>query len=541
MTNTEHSSLFKKVLSEIPHFITIHKTWAAFLLVVTVGVFTLGTFSQSPAPSDSYTVTKNGLTQSVSVSGSVEASKEADLSFQTGGQVAYVGVKVGSKVAAGMVLATLQAGDAQAQVLDAEALLANRRATLEQLQEGSRKEEIAVKEQSVDNAKSLLAQAYSALPDVIKNTDSVTSDTIKNKFSSLFVYNGAQYVLAFSSCDQQLQGALEQKRTKLENVLADFQKKSGVVSIISSHETLDVAFALAYDAANLSNEVIGGISQVLLSSCSISNTSLDGYRANLSLAKTSMSSLFSDLAAKRSALVTAKNTYTQASRDLELSRAGTNPYTLMAQTALVSQGEAQLARAKANLQKTVIRAPFKGVISEVNLSEGETTSANSPAIGMIAEDGFEIEAKVPEIDIVKVKVGARVNVALDAYGDSVIFPAEVTRINPTASTEGTVPVYKVIVTFVGNDERIKQGMTANVKIITAEKSTIYAVPARFVTVLSGNSGQVIVTNGGRDEARDVTLGLRGEGGLIEVTEGLFEGDVLLPPKTTVREAQKLNN
>lgn len=541
MTNIEHPSLFKKILTEGSHFLVIHKTWAAALLVATISILALGAFSQSPKTTDSYTVAQNSLLQSVSVSGSVEASKEADLSFQTSGQVAYVGIKVGSKVAQGEVLATLQAGEAQASVLEAEALLSNRRATLEQLEEGSRKEELAIKEQTVENTRGSLTQAYGALPDVIKNTDSVTSDTIKNKFSGLFVFNGAQYILSFSSCDQQLQGLLEKKRTALEDVLADFQKKSSTVSPISSEETLDVALAAAYDTANLSNEVVNAVSQLLLSSCSISNTSLDGYRTNLSLVKASMNSLFTELASKRSALLVAKNAYTQATRDLELSKAGTNPYALKAQVALVSQGEAQLAQAKANLQKTIIRAPFRGVISDVNLSEGETTSMNSPVISMIAEDGFEIEAKVPEIDIVKIKVGARVDVTLDAYGSSVIFPATVTRINPTATTEGTVPVYKVIVTFAGKDERIKQGMTANVKIITAEKNSIYAVPARFVTVLSGNSGQVVITNNGREELRDVTLGLRGEGGLIEVIEGLFEGDVLLPPKTTVREAQKLNN
>jgi HlyD family secretion protein len=439
------------------------------------------------------------------------------------------------------VVATLQAGDAQASVLEAEALLANRKATLGQLEQGSRKEELAIKEQSVESAENLLAQAYSGLPDVIKNTDAVTSDAIKNKFSSFFLYNGSQYVLSFSSCDQQLQGVLEKKRTELENTLADFQKKSGTVSVISSQETLDIAFASAYAAASLSNEVINAASQLLLSSCSVANSSLDVYRANLTSVKTSMSSLFTELASKRSALVTAKNTYTQASRDLELAKAGTNPYTLKAQVALVSQGEAQLAQARANVQKTIIRAPFSGVISEVNISEGETASMNNPVISMIAEDGYEIEAKVPEIDIVKIKVGARVDVTLDAYGNGEVFPATITRINPTATTEGTVPVYKVIVTFTGKDERIKQGMTANIKIITAEKNSIYAVPARFVTIISGNGGQVVIVTNGKEVLRDVTLGLRGEAGLIEVTEGIFEGDMLVPPKTTVRAAQKLSN
>lgn len=541
MTTEEHVSPFTKVLHNSSRFFIIHKTYAAALLIITLAIVGLGFFSKTETGADAFTVTAGSIKQSVSVSGSVEASKDAKLSFQSSGQVAYVGVKVGDKVTQGKILATLQAGDVQASLLEAEALLANRQATLDQLLEGSRKEELAIKEQTVSNAKNSLAQAYSGLPDVIKNTDAVTSDTIKNKFSNLFTFNGAQFVLSFSSCDQRLQGALELKRTELENVLADFQKKSGVVSVISSEETLDTALSAAYLAANLTNEVVNSISQLLLSTCSITNPALDTYRTNLTVVKASMSSLFTELAAKRSALITAKNAYTQATRDLELSQAGTNPYTIKAQTALVSQTVAQVAQARANLQKTIIHAPFKGTISDLKLTEGEVATLNSPVISMIAEEGYEIEAKIPEIDIVKVKAGAKVNVTLDAYGKTAIFPATVTRVNPTATTEGTVPVYKAIVTFVGKDDRIKQGMTANVTIITAEKEKIYAVPSRFVTVLDGKVGQVVVIANGKEEVRDVALGIRGDDGLLEVESGIFEGDVLVPPATKVREAQKQNN
>ncbi len=541
MTTEEHTSPFKKALHHASHFLVVNKTYAALLLVITLVLVGFGFYSKTETGVDIFTVTPGSITQSVSVSGSVEASKDAKLSFQSSGQVAYVGVKVGDKVPQGKVLATLQAGDAQASLLEAEAQLANRQATLDQLQQGSRPEELAIKEQAVNNAKNSLTQAYSALPDVIRNTDSVTSDTIKNKFSSLFVYNGSQFVLSFASCDQRMQGLLENKRTELENTLADFQKKSDVVSIISSEETLDTALTAAYATAALTNEVVSAVSQLLLASCSLSNTSLDTYRTSLSSVKTSMNTLFTDLSTKRSALITAKNTYTQAVKDLELSKAGTNPYTLKAQTALVSQAEAQVIQAKTNLQKTVIYAPFRGTISDSTLTEGETATMNTPVISMIAEEGFEIEAKIPEIDIIKVKAGAKVNVTLDAYGNSVIFPATVTRVNPTATTEGTVPVYKAVITFIGKDERIKQGMTANVTIITAEKQKVYAIPSRFVTVLNAKEGQVVVVTSGKQTVRDVTLGVRGDGGLVEVVSGIFEGDVLVPPATTVRGAQKQNN
>ncbi|MEN9880890.1 MAG: hypothetical protein RLZZ308_73 [Candidatus Parcubacteria bacterium] len=534
-------SFLYKNYSSLHRFLATHRTYTAILFLVAVGILGLGLFSSPSENDDSYTVGYGAIKQSVAVSGSVQASKDATLSFQTGGQVAYIGARVGDRVTQGKVLSTLQAGNVQASLLEAEAVLANRQATLLQLENGARKEELAIKEQAVANAGESLTQAYYGLPDAIKNVDAVTADTVKNKFSSLFTFNGVQYTLSFSSCDQRLQNEVEVKRTKLEESLASFQKKSTTVSAISSNEALDEAFSMAYQSAVLTNELVNGISGLLLAPCSTTNASLDGYRTTLSSVKTSMTSLFSDLTAKRAVLVGAKNTLNQANRDLSLAKAGTDPYTLKAQSALVSQAEAQVAQARANLSKTIIVAPFTGVISEVDMSIGETVTTGHTVIQMMATEGYEIEAKVPEVDIIKVKVGASVDVTLDAYGTSVIFPATVTRINPSATTEGTVPVYKVIVTFSGTDERIKQGMTANVTILTESKSSVITIPARFVHVMDATHGQVVVVTKTAQEVKNVTLGIRGDAGLIEVTEGLVEGDVVVSQETVTRGAQKQTN
>lgn len=531
-------SFISKNTNDAYRYCVNHKTYTSILFLMTVGIFVLGLFSEKENAADSFVVKPTSLSQVVAVSGNVQSSKDATLSFQTSGQVSFVGVKVGDTVTQGQVLATLEAGNAQAALLEAESLLANRQATLLQLQEGSRKEEVLVKEQIAENAKNNLSLAYASLSDVIKNTDSVTTDIVKSKFASLFTFNGTSFNLSFASCDQRLQASIETKRTTLEDELASFQKKSSAVSLVSSEETLDSAFSSAYSSANLTYEIVNEISQLLLSTCSVSNTSLDSYRTTLSTVKTNMNTLFADITAKRNTLTSAKNSYAQALRDLELLKAGTNPYVLKAQMATVAQAEAQVLQAKVNLQKTVIRAPFNGVISEVKPTQGESFSANTGAISMLAEDGYEIEARIPEIDIVKVKTGAKVNVTLDAYGDGVIFPALVSRINPKATTEGTVPIYKAMITFVGKDSRIKQGMTANVAIVTEEKSNVIAVPARFVTIVQGDEGTVTRVSGKKEETVKVVLGVRGEKGLIEIREGVLVGDVLLPPKTTVRGAQK---
>lgn len=532
-------NILSKGYSAIIRFFVHHKTYTAFLFVMIIAIVFFALFSTPKTQNETYTVDFSPIKQYVKVSGAVASSKDANLSFQAVGAVAYVGVKTGDRVEQGKVLATLSGGDAQAALLQAEATLSNAQAVLEQLQQGPRKEEIAIKEQTLENAKNSLDQAYSALPDSIQNVDAVTADVIKNKFSSFFSLANGRYQLSFSSCDQRLQGIIEEKRTALENTLAAFQTKSSVITSLSSTQNVDATFEQAYNAAVATNDLVNSMSNLLLSSCSVSNASLDGFRTTLSLVKTTMTTLFSDISVKRSALITAKNAFNQATRDLELTKAGTDPYKIKAQAAVVSQAEAQVASAKSGVAKTVIVAPFTGVVSNVDISLGETVSLGKTVISMLAVDSFEVEAKVPEVDIVKVKIGAPVDITLDAYGKDIIFPALVTRINPTATTEGTVPVYKVIVTFVGKDERIRQGMTANVQIVTETKSKVIAVPARFIQVSTVEKGKAIVMKeGGMTTTKDVTLGIRGADGLIEVTGGLLVGDVLVAPSTVSRQAQK---
>lgn len=514
--------------SVVSRFLARHTTYIALLFVIASVIVFFTLFSQPKTEEVTYMVTSGPLKQYVKVSGQVKATTDANLSFQTNGAVAYVGVKTGDKVTQGKVLVTLSALDAQATVLQAQASLASAQAILNQLKQGARPEEIAYKEQVLENTKSTLGESYGALPDVIQNVDATTADIVKNKFSSLFTNSNGKYLLSFSSCDQRLQRDIEVKRADLENTLADFQTKSSVITAISSQNAIDTTFEQGYQAALLTNDLVSSVSELLLLSCSLSNANLDGYRLTLSSVKSSMTALFSDITIKRSTLNAAKNAFKQASRDLELTQAGTDPYKTQAQRASVKQAEVQVTQAKSNLNKTILTAPFGGVISSVNVSVGETVSLGKVAISMLSVDGLEIEAKVPEIDIVKIKVGALVEVTLDVYGAATIFPATITRINPTATTEGTVPVYKVIVTFTGKDDRIKQGMSASIDIITEDKTNVLTLPVRYVRVITKTEGEVMVLEGVTPVKKSVTLGLRGSQSEFEIISGLFEGDKILP-------------
>jgi RND family efflux transporter MFP subunit len=531
------ASFFKKLIS----FVVRKSVTIAVVVVSAAAVVSYGLFSTQKPVDEVATVSIGELKQSVVVTGGVRASRDANLSFQALGSVEYVGAVVGQVVKQGNTLASLTDGDARANLMQAKAQLASAEALLEQLIQGGRKEEIAVKQQVVDNAKNSLDQTYVALPDTIRNVDSTTADVVKNKLGSLFVSSGDHFNLSFSSCDQNLQSSIESSRTKIESILTEYQKKSAQVSALSENEYIDTVFEQAYTATVATNNLVTLVSNLLLSSCGTQNLTLDAVRSTLSTVKVTMNTLFADISAKRSALNTSKNALSQASRDLELTKAGTDPYKIKAQAAAVTQAEAQVAQAESGLRKLSIIAPFTGTVSDVSISVGETVTSGKTVISIFATDSFEIEAKVPEVDIVKVKTGADVEVTLDAYGKAEIFPATVTRINPTATIEGSVPMYKVIITFTTKDARIKSGMTANVNIVTENKVQATTLPARFIEVKDDSHGSVTLRTSSGDVKRDVILGVRGQGGLIEIISGVASGDVVVAPVIGTRSAQKQTN
>jgi HlyD family secretion protein len=460
------------------------------------------------------------------------------LSFEKTGTVASVNVDVGTKVYSGTVLATLSSEDLYASLLQAKAQLANQQAILEQLEVGPRPEELAVKMQAVENAKSTLEVTYSGIPDSIRDADSKTSDAIKSKLSTLFTLDGSGYKLSISGCNQQFSGLIEAKRGLFEKTLSSFQVSTASISSLSDKVTLDTGLDNAYITTREATALLDDLSSLLSSNCLAGNSSVDTYRTIVSTARTTVGTVFTDISTKRAALNTAKNTLSSATRDLDLLKAGTDKAKIRAQAALVAQAEAQVASAQAAMSKSALVAPFNGIITKVDITKGETASAGKSAITLISSSAFQVEAKIPEVDISKISVGNSVKVTLDAYGDGVPFDAVVSRVDPSATMEGNVPVYRAIVSFKEIDSRIKSGMTANVSIVTSSKEKTLSLPIRFVTVETDGSGLVQVVSGKEKKTVRVTLGIRGDDGTIEIVSGLLPTDKVVAIQPGVRAAQK---
>jgi HlyD family secretion protein len=152
---------------------------------------------------------------------------------------------------------------------------------------------------------------------------------------------------------------------------------------------------------------------------------------------------------------------------------------LQSARAQVDQKTAALAQAQANLDYTTIRAPVDGVVVSRAVDVGQTVAASlqAPTLFTIAQDltKMQVETSVDEADIGRIKVEDRATYTVDAFSGQT-FTGIVTQIRKAAQIVQNVVTYTVIISVDNPGSRLLPGMTANVKLVYAEKPSVLKVP-----------------------------------------------------------------
>ncbi len=194
-----------------------------------------------------------------------------------------------------------------------------------------------------------------------------------------------------------------------------------------------------------------------------------------------------------------------------------------------------LKRAQDELPKTVIKAPFNGLIAQSNLKVGDKLSSaeyNSRVVfDIIDPEQLELKATVDEIDIAKVTLRQKAELSLDAIPD--IKPVgEVTYISPLSRTEGGVIVYDIKVSVDASKyPAMKSGMTARADIIIDKRTAALTITERAIYQNAKGDLAVKVKTGTLIQEQVIKTGIS-DGIDIEVTEGLKEGDIVVIERKT---------
>ncbi len=198
------------------------------------------------------------------------------------------------------------------------------------------------------------------------------------------------------------------------------------------------------------------------------------------------------------------------------------------ETSAIASAEASYQIALANAEKAKIKAPVNGEVVKLNYQAGEVVGTSvAGSFGKLLSYDALLEAKVPESDIVKVKVGQKADISFDSFDSNDIVPAEVVEIEPDSTVIQDVVYYIVKLRLVSIDARLKPGMSGDADIKIDEKQNVLEIPSRILREDGAKYFAKVLLSNGSVEEREVTIGLRGNDGLVEVLSGLSEGDAVI--------------
>jgi HlyD family secretion protein len=435
---------------------------------------------------------KNGdITEKINLTGQVKASQGVDLAFESQGKITANYVKVGDKIYAGQPLLAIDDSVLQSQLKQAQAQL------------------------DILNIDTVESKIDAGLQALYANSLSAAQKSVTTAKDILLTISDIQFN-HFTGQTQE-NNALHDAKTKAVYSLLG-QPDAGLWTSQSIGQLNGGAFGLVQDAINnpTQDNIDAALSATqtavqdvsdLVNSVPTDPVLTPTERASISLAKTNIN---------LEIITTSANIQAIASQKVN------NSATITTTNAQINAAQAAIDAIKTQISKTVIRALFAGQVDKDNAVVGQIVSPNVPVI-TISNNNLEIDTDIPEVDLSGAKVGGDADITLDAFGNSVIFPATIFSIDSAPSTVNGISAYGARLKFKNFDDRIKPGMTANITVISATHSNVLIIPKSAV-IQNNNKYFVVVDKGNsQKETREVTVGLYDDKN-IEVTSGLKLGE-----------------
>ena len=194
--------------------------------------------------------------------------------------------------------------------------------------------------------------------------------------------------------------------------------------------------------------------------------------------------------------------------------------------ARLQQAQAALNLAKHQLEVSLMRAPFSGVVASKNADVGDVINpmmgSFSPTSGVLTLVDFskvKIEIEVSQNDIVHIKKGQTSWIKISALPDKV-FPGKVSLVNLAA--DPVSKKFKIEITAANPDLLLRPNTFGQVTLEISSREQALVVPQK--AVLEGN--YVFVAEGNKAIKRKVSLGLQNSD-LVEIVKGVSEGELVI--------------
>jgi HlyD family secretion protein len=299
--------------------------------------------------------------------------------------------------------------------------------------------------------------------------------------------------------------------------------------LVKQGDRVQVGQVLAYmDASNLQGQLTQAQGQVAAAEANLqkllagnrdqeiaqAQANLNSDLANLQqteLTFTQNQSLLNDGAistrefeTSRSAYKAAKAKVAQAQQALSLQRAGSRPEDIAQARAQLLSAQGSLQVIQSQIEDTVIRAPFSGIVTRKYADPGAfvtpTTSGSSvssstaSSILSLASNNRAI-ANVAEANIAQVKLGQEVKIQADAYpGES--FKGKTIEISPQSTVQQNVTSFEVKVAILSDSkQQLRSGMNVNMEFKVGTLNNAMVVPTVAIARQAGGTGVFVRKQG----------------------------------------------
>lgn len=453
-----------------------------------VGWFAYQRFGEMQAAADTgptyetAAVERGSINSTVSATGSIEPEAQVSLSFRSAGRVSQVLVSVGQTVTEGQLLGQLDTTDLELALEQANISVQISQSQLKKLETPPSENDLATAQAAVSVAQAGVTSAEAGLT------------SARASYNQLLAGPTAAELAVQEAQIRQAEASVRQAQQAYDQV-----KNLPSVGALPQSAQLEQA-TISYEVAT---------AQLAMTQSPPTEAQTSAALSQIAQAELSLRQALNNLLTAQNNL----NTLIEgpADEDLEIARAQ------------VRQAELSKVQAERSLDNARLRAPFTGIVSLVNVRQGEFYNGGLPAIVLTDLNSFHLTVLVDELDVGQVGVGQTVRLSLDALPDADI-NGEVVRVSPTASDVGGVVTYEVEIIPTQTDAPLKAGMSATAIITTAEVDNVVLIPNRYIQ-LDRETGRAYVQKmvGGAPVLQEIQIGLRNDR-FSQIVAGLDDSD-----------------
>lgn len=409
-------------------------------------------------------VQRQSLTITVSANGTVKPERSINLSPKNSGILKRLLAKEGDIVKQGQIVAYMDDSNLRGQLTSAQGQVAQAEANLQKAIAGNRPQDIAQSQGALDEAEANLQKVQTG--------------------------NRSQDI-------GQAQARLQSAQAALRQAEDDFVRNQQL-----------------YNA--------GGIS---LQTLNQNRSNRDSAQANVNEAQQALG--LQKAGSRPEDVEQARAVVKQRQQALALLKAGTRQEDINAARAQVTSARGSLQNIQAEINDTIIRAPFDGVVTKKFADPGafvtpttassEVASSSSSSILSLASTN-EVVANLAETNISKISLGQKVSIKADAYPGKT-FEGKVSQIAAQAIVEQNVTSFEVRVSLSDPQRLLRSGMNAEVDFQVGQVQNVLVVPTASVVRQENATGVFVPGKNNRPVFTRIETGVTANN-FTEVKSGL---------------------